>query len=176
MKVDMNALMGALDSVTMDESYHLDKQTGEVILIVGEIGSNLDDFLDEEDDLTGPEEASASFEERLAESDLADWEKDDLRLRYRIEYDDTGRFVTVPSADSDEGYQDMEAFIETVGDEQLRNRLCRAIGGRGAFRMFKDTLTDYPEERERWFKFKDDRLRKRALDWLESLDIEPETD
>ena len=46
-----------------------------------------------------------------------------------------------------------------------------AINGKGAFRRFKDVLLNYPEERERWFKFRDDRMEKRAVEWLESIDV-----
>ena len=45
--------------------------------------------------------------------------------------------------------------------------------GRGAFRHFKDVLLDYPDERERWFKFKNARVRERILEWLESEGVEP---
>ncbi len=68
----------------------------------------------------------------------------------------------------------MEAFIETVTDEHLAELLAVAIDGRGAFRRFKGVLARYPQERERWFRFKDERLRQRALDWLARHGIEPE--
>jgi hypothetical protein len=32
-----------------------------------------------------------------------------------------------------------------------------------------------PNERELWFQFKDERARRRILDWLESEGIEPVT-
>jgi hypothetical protein len=67
----------------------------------------------------------------------------------------------------------MEAFIITVGNPRLQERLERAIRGRGAFRYFKDVLLDYPAERERWFQFKQDRLHQRMLDWLEEQGITP---
>jgi hypothetical protein len=47
-----------------------------------------------------------------------------------------------------------------------------AIRGKGAFRRFKDVLLDYPEARERWFAFKNEQMRQRALSWLASEDIE----
>jgi hypothetical protein len=67
----------------------------------------------------------------------------------------------------------MEAFIATVHDRRLQERLERAISGRGAFRYFKDVLLDYPAERERWFQFKRERLHLRILDWLEAYGITP---
>ncbi len=72
------------------------------------------------------------------------------------------RYVSVPYASSDEGYRDMEDFVEMVKDQDLKEKLCIAIDGRGAFRRFKDVLLGYPEERERWFKFKDARVTERV--------------
>lgn len=48
-----------------------------------------------------------------------------------------------------------------------------AINGKGAFRRFKDVLLRYPEERERWFRFKDERMQERALEWLDCIGISP---
>jgi hypothetical protein len=67
----------------------------------------------------------------------------------------------------------MEDFISTVKDARLRDRLWRAISGRGAFRYFKDVLEDHPRERERWFAFKDAQVRQRVLAWLAEEDIKP---
>jgi len=32
-------------------------------------------------------------------------------------------------------------------------------------------LLNYPEERERWFKFKDERMEERAVEWLDDIDV-----
>ena len=69
---------------------------------------------------------------------------------------------------SDESYRDLEDFIARVRDPRARDLLERAIGGRGAFRRFKDTLLEFPELREAWFKFHDARMERRALEWLSS--------
>jgi Uncharacterised protein family (UPF0158)/Nucleotidyltransferase domain len=67
---------------------------------------------------------------------------------------------------SHEGYEDMQDFIELVRNPQARGLLERAIAGRGAFRRFKDTLFDFPELREAWFRFHDARSERRAIRWL----------
>jgi hypothetical protein len=67
---------------------------------------------------------------------------------------------------SHEGYGDMEDFIALVRDPRARELLERAIEGRGAFRRFKDTLFEFPELREAWFRFHDVRMDRRALEWL----------
>ena len=54
----------------------------------------------------------------------------------KIERDDEGRYVKIPSTDSREGYKDMQDFILTVDDEDLREKLWIAIDGKGAFRRF----------------------------------------
>jgi predicted nucleotidyltransferase len=68
--------------------------------------------------------------------------------------------------DSSDSYRDMEDFVARVGDVRARDLLERAITGRGAFRRFKDTLFEFPELREVWFRFHDRRMEHRAIEWL----------
>ena len=91
-------------------------------------------------------------------------------LRERID-EESDRYEPIPKAESHEGYEDMRDFIVTVEDEHLAELLEVAINGKGAFRRFKDVLLSYPEERERWFRFKDDRIEGRALEWLDDIDV-----
>ena len=92
------------------------------------------------------------------------------KLKDQIE-EDFDRYERIPKAESHEGYEDMVDFIATVKDEHLTELLEVAINGKGAFRRFKDVLLNYPEERERWFQFKDDRTQERALEWLDDIDV-----
>ena len=82
------------------------------------------------------------------------------------------RYIAIPNAESYEGYQDMEDFIETVNSVKLKEKLYKAITRKGAFRQFKDVLNSYPKERERWFKFKDEVVMGRVNEWLEEEGIE----
>lgn len=109
--------------------------------------------------------------EMLLISDYMDSEET-AQVRKKID-DDPDRFEEIPKADSREGYQDMEDFIETIQDEHIAEVLSTAIEGRGAFRRFKDTLLRYPDERERWFKFKDDLMKQRAMEWLDEIGVKP---
>jgi len=92
------------------------------------------------------------------------------KLRDQIE-EDFDRYERIPKAESHEGYKDMEDFIATVKDERLAELLEVAINGRGAFRRFKDVLLRYPEERERWLQFKDERMQERAHEWLDDIGV-----
>jgi len=80
--------------------------------------------------------------------------------------------LAIPNAESHEGYQDMEDFIETVNEMNLKEKLNIAISGKGAFRRFKDVLNYYPKEKERWFKFKDEKIMERVNEWLDEEGIE----
>ena len=92
------------------------------------------------------------------------------KLKNQIE-EELDRYEPIPKAESYEGYRDMQAFIATVEDDHLAELLEVAINGKGAFRRFKDVLLNYPEERERWFQFKDNRMEERVLEWLDDIDV-----
>ena len=91
-------------------------------------------------------------------------------LRKRID-DALDRYELVPKAEPREAYEDMRDFIASVENEHLAELLEVAINGKGAFRRFKDVLLSYPEEREWWFQFKDDRMQERAQEWLKDIDV-----
>lgn len=78
----------------------------------------------------------------------------------------------LPIAESQVGYEDMIEYIETIKGANLKEKLSIAISGSGAFRRFKDVLNSYPKERERWFKFKDEKVMERVNEWLDEEGIE----
>ena len=90
-----------------------------------------------------------------------------------IDAAEPGRYLQVPRADSREGYDDMQDFIDTVSDGHLQELLNVAIQGRGAFRRFKDVLARHPGEQQRWFDFQTARLDARAREWLAEEGCEP---
>jgi hypothetical protein len=155
LKIDWMELEAAFQTSSggLVEMYHyLDLETGEVVMVTSEVTRYLEEPPDE---------------------DLADWMRHELQIAEQVEEGYGTRYIRIPEEDSHEGYRDMERFISTVRDDRLQDRLWRAIQGRGAFRYFKDVLADYPDERERWFAFKDRRIHERVADWLESEEIEP---
>lgn len=86
--------------------------------------------------------------------------------------DDRGLRMIEPIG-SGAAYGDMADFVDRVADARTRERLARAIKGRGAFRRFRDVLDELPEERQAWFAFRDARMERRALEWLaEHGDVE----
>jgi len=94
------------------------------------------------------------------------------KLEEKMEEGFGERYIPIPNTSSEEGYDDMEKFIETVEDAHLREKLHIAINGSGAFRRFKDVLLNYPKVRGRWFEFKDGRVEERVFEWFEIEGIE----
>jgi hypothetical protein len=152
LKVDMAELEWAFENASWEMSSYLDLETGEVITVTDEMRYYL---------------------EEPPDRPLKEWEQEWVELAERVEGGYGSRYASVPRGDSHEGYRDMQRFISMVQDDRLRERLWRAIEGRGAFRYFKDVLADHSRERERWFNFKNERVRWRVLNWLESIGIEP---
>ncbi len=151
LKIDWGDLEMAFDTGSMEMSHYLDLETGEVPMVTEDDRS----YLEEPDD------------------DLQDWQKEAVEQAKAIEEGYGERFLSVPGQSSHEGYRDMERFIATVASPRLRDRLDRAIVGRGAFRSFRGVLAEHPPEETRWYAFKQQRLQQRILDWLESNDVEP---
>ncbi len=84
-----------------------------------------------------------------------------------------GYLIYIEPLPSSVEYTWMVEFAESVNDPSLRGKLEVALDGRGAFRRFKNVLSDYPAERERWFAFHGKFLREAMEEWLADNDIEP---
>jgi hypothetical protein len=84
-----------------------------------------------------------------------------------------GDLIRIEPIESSVEYSWMGEFAAAVADTRLRDRLERALDGRHPFRRFKDALAPHPAERERWFRFHDERVGGAMREWLEAHDIEP---
>jgi hypothetical protein len=81
------------------------------------------------------------------------------------------RYLPIEAISSSEGFEIMEDYVETLGSTEAASRLAKALSGRHPFRTFKDVLSNYPEIRQKWFEFHDERLLRVAAQWLEENDI-----
>jgi Uncharacterised protein family (UPF0158) len=164
LKIDLEELAMAFEAGAsgIHRSY-LDLETGRVISIEDQL---LDDLEWEDED---------SVEEGALGADMpgeADWLQE-ARADAREVSEQLGtRYIEVPSDDTTEAYHDMEAFIATVLERGLRDRLESAIKGRGAFRRFNEILSQSFHERHRWFRFRDARVEERMRAWLATEEIE----
>jgi len=80
-------------------------------------------------------------------------------------------YIIIPRPNSRNGYQDMEAYIETVENDTLRQLLDVAIDGKGAFRRFKNVLRNYPDAQKAWFAFKKEQQSKIIQKWLDENNL-----
>lgn len=97
------------------------------------------------------------------------WTRDSGLDGEPVELDEVDEVDLVPiePLPSSEWYEDMADFAEHVGDERARQRLGRAIQGRGAFRRFKDELhQEFPELLPAWRGFERAQAERRAVAWL----------
>lgn len=170
LKIGLSDLELAFENSSLEMNCYLDLESGEVVLITDEMRGEYDKFCATLSD--GWEERPEAFDAALEYYNTHDWIKDEIRRIDRVEVGFGTRFIRIPRIEAGDAYRDMEDFISTIGDEGLQDTLSDAIRGRGAFRRFKDALGYFPRERERWFKFKDERVRAYMLDWLKAEGIE----
>ncbi len=83
------------------------------------------------------------------------------------------RYLYIDKVESWDAYRDMERFILTVKDERLKKLLIVAIDGKGAFSRFRKVICEYPEENDRWFALKSEKDKRRALEFLDAIGVEP---
>ncbi len=170
LKIDMLELETAFEDNFPEHSSFLDTETGKVVLVTDETRHKMQDFPEKEGETQ--EDKEARFLEWAKQNACAEWEIEFLQQVYEVENAPEGRFVEIPQPDSSEDYRDMVDFADTVEEEHLENLLRVALDGRGAFRRFKDVLVGFPKERERWFAYKQERLKERIREWLEWQEIE----
>jgi hypothetical protein len=80
-------------------------------------------------------------------------------------------FMLIETRESTTAFRDMEEFVESLAEGEPRRALCRALRLPRPFRAFKDTLYDFPNERDAWFSFSEERQRADAIEWLTARGI-----
>ncbi len=158
LKIDIDDIALAMEATDeFEESiWCLDTETREVINILRSVMVDIEEGNDE------------------AIDDYPDWMKEMAEQARALLDDDRGRFVEIPKVLSHEAYGFMESFIDNIKDERIRLKLFKAIQGKGAFGRFKNTVSEWPELEKQWYVYRDNRIQREILDWLESIGIEPE--
>lgn len=170
-RVDFDEVEAAFEDLSMELGWFLDLETGAVIPVSTEVREELRAIYEKTGEEVSPDDPA--FKAALAARTLPDWQREAVEDAARVDAGFGDRYIRVEPEESGAAYRDMEEYIETVTGGRLQDRLWRAIRGRGAFRRFKDALLDHPAERERWFQFRNARLRERITEWLRDEGIEP---
>jgi len=119
-------------------NHYLDLETGKVVGIDDETRRMLDDLIEETYGDEGDNQLVTLEELLQGREDIQDWQKELLLEADRVDREYGHRYVSDEPDDPYQGYNDMDHFIATLDDDDLQDRLWRAIRGRGAFRRFKD--------------------------------------
>ena len=148
LRVKLSDLIEGMDFQSDEQSSFLNLTTGEVVSITDE-------------------ELRAAEEDAPLE-DFPDWQHDAIRFARDIV--ETDHYLPLPDRFEIHEYSIMERFCLSVDDEDMRDDLCDAIRGRGAFRRFKDRMQLYGMAEE-WYRYRDEALREIAVAWCEEHGI-----
>jgi len=148
LRVKLSDIIEGLEFQSDEQSSFLNLTTGEVVPITDE------------------ELRAAENDEPL--EDFPDWQHDVIRMAKDIV--ETDHYLPLPDRFEIHEYQIMERFCLSVDDEDMRDDLCDAIRGRGAFRRFKDRMQLYGLADD-WYRYRDEALREIAIAWCEEHGI-----
>jgi len=148
LRVKLSDIIEGMDFQSDERSSYLNTTTGEVVSITDE------------------ELRAAENDEPLA--DFPEWQHDTIRIARDIV--ETDHYLPLPDRFEIHEYHIMERFCLSVDDDDLRDDLCDALRGRGAFRRFKDSIQVYGIA-EDWYRYRDAALREIAMAWCEEHGI-----
>jgi hypothetical protein len=81
------------------------------------------------------------------------------------------RYIYIEPLDSHQGFRNMEHYVGSLPEGECQRSLIRALRGRGPFASFKDTLHDFPDERQAWFAFHNDWLAQKAIEFIQANEL-----
>ena len=90
-------------------------------------------------------------------------------------FDDEDRYLSLPTREAGDDYEIMRDYVYSLPEGKLQSRLFQAISGRGAFRIFRETLEDFGREDD-WERFHDAKIEEIGREWAEQNEIEVEED
>jgi len=152
-QVKLSDILAGMEFLSDEHSSYLNVRTGEVVTVSD------DDFrAAEEEDIDG------ESEEDRAAFPRGDWEDEEIDLARQILQDDQQVFLALPTKFDIDAYRIMAAFCLSLDDQELSERLQRAIQGKGAFRRFKEAIHDAAVA-EDWYRYRDKALKGIAVEW-----------
>jgi hypothetical protein len=141
--VKLQAIIEELEIQFDEPRTFLNIQTGEIISVT------LDDLRAAED------------EEQF--DHLPEWEQEDRKVANDI-FENFENYKELPTKYELNEYEIIQDFCLTVGDESKQAILLSSIKGKGAFRRFKDKISDFEME-DKWYSYRDERYKQIAIKW-----------
>ena len=151
-KVKLSEIVDGMEFVTDEMSSYLNKETGKVITLMDE-------------------EFNAAEDGHYSKIDLYGLEKEGIDIATEILNDESGeKYLPLPSKFDIHEWSIMRDFCVACEDEKISQSLMNAIHGKGAFRYFKDSVHRFGIA-DQWYKYRDNAIRKIAIEWCEGNDI-----
>lgn len=152
--VSLQKVIDEMDSQNEMITAYINRKTGELTIVTEELEMELEWVESEE------------YDTKM--EDLSDWLQKALpKIKEAIHSED---FITLPSPYEIHEYAIMRDFCHTVEDPDIKKELLMGIDGRGAFRMFKDLIFRH-NIRDDWFDYKNEALKKIAINFLDEREI-----
>jgi hypothetical protein len=150
--IGLDEIIEALEAACGEVNTYFDRETGQVVMI-------------------SEEDLSAAKEDSL--EDIPEWQHENVAMAKCIENDKENRFLVLPSKFDIHEWEIMRKFSLQVENNELSEELDQSLHGAGAFRSFKGCIRRHNIEQQ-WFKYRDDALRKIAMEWCEENGIKYE--
>ena len=141
--IKLSEILEAIEFLSDEIEYYLDKTTGRVHMLTSEITSDAE--------LGDPIE------------DYPEWEQEPIEVARRVEEGDKDVIGLPTQWDIDE-YEIMSDFCDSLPEGTVQEALYRAIEGRGAFRRFKDAILSLGVADD-WYTYREARFKAIAIDW-----------
>ncbi len=148
-EVKLSDVIEALDSAMDEQAYYLDKRSGEIVLVT-------------DDDI-----AAAENEELIIES--PEWQQESIAAAGEV-LNDSENLLPLPDNFEINEYRIMEEFCLALDNRHVGSELHRLIKGSGAFRRFRNAISEREIEQD-WYDFKHRALERIAIEWLEENEI-----
>jgi len=118
-----------------------------------------------------PEEVETYTEnEEFDENDLPGWEKEIIPVARDIK-ENPDNYIAFPDQFEIDEYHIMERFSLSLRDGKLRDEIYYSIKGNGAFRRFREKISEHGLTGE-WYKYRDEAIKEIAIEWCKENNLE----
>ena len=104
------------------------------------------------------------------EYDFGENDMDDEEIE---DFNNNPNVISLPGIAELNEYEDMVSFVDSLTDDYIKEKLYNVLKGKGAFSRFKKEIA-YLGLREKWFKYRDECLRQKVINWLKENEVEYE--
>ncbi len=143
--------------------------------LINEMEMNFDEYTTFYHPKTGvfysiSDQAFAAVEGDESMTRLHNVEDDEIAIAGDI-YENSSDYIELPDRFEINEYAMLEGFSISVKDEKASRLLQIAIKGSGAFRRFKEMLSELDLVQE-WYSFRDEQYKEKAIKWCQINELE----